>query len=71
MIEAALRLIDAGPGARVVVAHADAPAVAASVAGRLRDRARAEMQSFDVLEAGPVIATHAGPAAVGVFVLPG
>ena len=71
MIEAAVRVIDAAPGARVAIAHADAPALAASVAARLRDRIREPLQALDIIEAGPVIATHAGPDAVGIFALPG
>jgi len=71
MIDAALRTIDEGPGARVCVAHANAPALAATIAARLRERITQPLHSLDVIEAGPVIATHAGPDAVGIFVLPG
>ena len=71
MIAAATRVINQASGARVVVAHANAPAVAASVAERVRARATQPVHSFDVVEAGPVIATHAGPDAIGVVVLPG
>jgi DegV family protein with EDD domain len=71
MIAAALRAIDAAPNARVAVAHADAPAIAHAVADRLRAGSTQPLHSLDILEAGPVIATHAGLAAVGVFVLPG
>ena len=71
MIDAAARVIDAAPGARVCIAHADAPTLAATVAERLRDRIRAPLQALDIIEAGPVIATHAGPDAVGIFALPG
>ena len=71
MLAAALRVIDAGPGARVCIAHADALARAEAVAARLRERIAQPVHSLDVIEAGPVIATHAGPDAVGIFVLPG
>jgi DegV family protein with EDD domain len=71
MIAAALRTIDAAPNARVAVAHADAPALAQTIAGRLRAATTQPIHSLDILEAGPVIATHAGLDAVGVFVLPG
>jgi DegV family protein with EDD domain len=71
MIDAALRTIEAGPGARVVIAHAEAPDVAAAVAARLRERITQPVHALDVIEAGPAIATHAGAGAVGIFVLPG
>ncbi len=70
MIAAAARTIDAAPGARVCIAHANAPALAASVEERLRARITRPPHALDVVEAGPVIATHAGPDAVGIFVLP-
>jgi DegV family protein with EDD domain len=71
MIDAALRAIDAAPGARICVAHADAPEPAATIAARLRERMTQPVHALDVIEAGPVIATHAGPDALGIFVLPG
>jgi len=71
MIDAALRAIDAAPGARICVAHADAPAPAATIVARLRERMTQPVHALDVIEAGPVIATHAGPDALGIFVLPG
>jgi DegV family protein with EDD domain len=71
MVDAALRAIEAGPGARVCIAHADAPALAATIATRVRERITQPVHSLDVIEAGPVIATHAGLDAVGIFVLPG
>jgi fatty acid-binding protein DegV len=52
------------------VIHTHAEALAADVARRLRAKIAADVQSFDVFEAGPVIGTHAGPGAVGIFVLP-
>ncbi len=71
MIAAALKLVDAAPNARVIVAHADAPGLAQTVAERVRTEAKQPLHTLEVVEAGPVIATHAGPGAVGVFVLPG
>jgi DegV family protein with EDD domain len=71
MIDAALRVIDLAPGARVCIAHANAPALAATIEARVRERITQPVYSLDVMEAGPVIATHAGPDAVGIFVLPG
>jgi DegV family protein with EDD domain len=70
MLESALRIANAAAGARVCVIHARALDVAAKLAERLRERITTELRSFDVFEAGPVIGTHAGPGAVGIFVLP-
>jgi DegV family protein with EDD domain len=70
MVEAAARDANAADGARVCVIHARAPELAATLAARLRERVVTAPRSFDVFEAGPVIGTHAGPGAVGIFVLP-
>jgi DegV family protein with EDD domain len=70
MIDAAARDANAAGAARVCVIHTHAEALAADVARRLRAKIAADVQSFDVFEAGPVIGTHAGPGAVGIFVLP-
>ncbi len=42
----------------------------ASVLERVRAKITTANASFELLEAGPVIGTHAGPGAVGIFVLP-
>ncbi len=53
---------------RFLVMHTNAPQLAASVAARLRERlAGVEPKMLEVLEAGPVIATHGGQGAVGIF----
>jgi DegV family protein with EDD domain len=70
MVAAAARTANATPDARVCVIHTRAPERAAALAARLRERIVADLRSFDVFEAGPVIGTHAGPGAVGIFVLP-
>jgi DegV family protein with EDD domain len=70
MVAAASRDANAGRGARVCVIHTRAPELAATLAGRLRERIVTDVHSFDVFEAGPVIGTHAGPGAAGIFVLP-
>jgi DegV family protein with EDD domain len=70
MIAAASRDANAGPGARVCVIHTRAADVAAAIGMRLQQRITAELRSFDIFEAGPVIGTHAGSGAVGIFVLP-
>jgi DegV family protein with EDD domain len=70
MLAAAVRDADDADGARVCVVHARAPDVAATLAVRFRGAVRRALRSLDVIEAGPVIATHAGPGAVAIFVLP-
>ena len=70
MIASAARDANAADGARVSVIHTRAPELAASIAGRLRERITTATVSFDVFEAGPVIGTHAGTGAAGIFVLP-
>ncbi len=70
MIAAASRTANAAPDARVCVIHTRAPELATALAARLRERIVTDLRSFDVFEAGPVIGTHAGPGAVGIFVLP-
>jgi DegV family protein with EDD domain len=70
MIASAARDANAADGARVCVIHTRAPELAASIADRLRERIVTATASFDVFEAGPVIGTHAGAGAAGIFVLP-
>jgi len=70
MVAAASRDANAAPGARACVIHTRAAELAATLASRLQERIVTDLRSFDVLEAGPVIGTHAGPGAVGIFVLP-
>jgi DegV family protein with EDD domain len=71
VVAAVADVVDAAPGARVAVMHADAPAAARVFADELRARITQPLHALDILEAGPAIATHSGPDAVGVFVLPG
>jgi DegV family protein with EDD domain len=70
MIASAERDINAADGARVIVGHAGTPDVGAALAARLQARITTRLRSFHLLEAGPVIGAHAGPGAVGIFVLP-
>jgi DegV family protein with EDD domain len=70
MIAAAARDANAADGARVCVIHTRAHALASDLAQRLRAKIITDLHSFEVFEAGPVIGTHAGPGAVGIFVLP-
>jgi DegV family protein with EDD domain len=70
MIAAAARDANAADGARVCVIHTRAPQIASDLAARLRAAIATRLHSFDEFEAGPAIGTHAGPGAVGIFVLP-
>jgi DegV family protein with EDD domain len=55
--------------ARFLVMHTNARALASGIAARLRERIDGrEPQMPGILEAGPVIATHGGSGAVGIFV---
>lgn len=67
MIEAALRSVSESRYARLMVMHTKAPALAQRVAATLEGRLPGAPRSLEIVEAGPVIAAHAGPGAVGVF----
>lgn len=68
MIELALKNINDIANARFLVMHTNAPQLAADILERLRARlGGVTPKMLDILEAGPVIATHGGPGAVGVF----
>lgn len=71
MVEAAAAEANKADGARVCVMHSHAAEDAARVADRLRAAIATKPHSFETLEAGPVIGTHAGRGAVGLFVIPG
>ncbi len=58
--------------ARFLVMRTNAPDLAAAAAAKLRERlAGVEPAGLEIWEAGPVIATHGGPGAVGVFAVQG
>jgi len=58
--------------AQFIVMHTNAPALAEAAERRLRERLDGEQPArLEIWEAGPVIATHGGPGAVGVFVARG
>lgn len=65
MIDLSLEHISNSEQARFLVMHTNAPELAEDIMQRLRTRTGGK--SFDILEAGPVIATHGGPGAVGIF----
>lgn len=64
-------LLEAAPApqrARFLVIHTNAPELAGAVAAKLRSRLHGvEPVQLEIWEAGPVIATHGGPGAIGVF----
>lgn len=53
--------------ARLMVMHTKAPDIAQRLADRLLEKLPSPPKSIELLEAGPVIATHAGAGAVGIF----
>lgn len=69
MIDLALAAVTDVSQARFLVMHTDAPHLADNAMTQLRARLDgAQPRLLDILEAGPVIATHAGPGAVGIAV---
>lgn len=69
MLDLAIKAAHDPSTARFLVMHTNAPDLAKDVLERLRTRLNgAQPRMFEILEAGPVIATHAGSGAVGVFV---
>jgi DegV family protein with EDD domain len=56
--------------ARFLVVHTNAPHLAAAAMTKLRERLDGVTpRTLEIWEAGPVIATHGGPGAVGAFVV--
>ncbi|MGD0966714.1 MAG: DegV family protein [Candidatus Aquilonibacter sp.] len=69
MVDLALAAVTDVSKARFLVMHTDAPPLAEGVMEQLRARLDGvQPRLLDILEAGPVIATHAGPGAVGICV---
>ncbi|MBV8368167.1 MAG: DegV family protein [Candidatus Eremiobacteraeota bacterium] len=71
MVDAAAAEANKADGARVCVIHSHAADEAARVVAKLREKITTKPFAFEQLEAGPVLGTHAGQGAVGVFVIPG
>jgi fatty acid kinase fatty acid binding subunit len=71
MIDAAATEANKANGARVCVIHANTAELAGGVVAKLRAKITTAPRTFEQLEAGPVIGTHAGEGAVGIFVIPG
>lgn len=68
MLDLAMKAVTDVEKARFLVMHTNAPQLAENALGKLRDRlGSAQPRLLEILEAGPVIATHAGAGAVGVF----
>lgn len=68
MIDLALKNITDASNARFLVMHTNAPELASNILERLRGRLDGKTpKMIGILEAGPVIATHGGPGAVGIF----
>ena len=67
MIDSIIESIPDPAQARVMVMHTKAPEVAQHVKARLLERLGTTPKYLQLLEAGPVIATHAGAGAVGIF----
>lgn len=71
MVEAAAAEANKADGARICVIHSHAPETAADLVAKLQAKLTKTPFAFERLEAGPVLGTHAGQGAVGIFVIPG
>ncbi len=68
MIELALKAVSDLSKARFMVMHTNAPQLAENASAKLRARFDGvQPRMLETLEAGPAIAVHAGPGAVGIF----
>ncbi|GAC1418318.1 MAG: DegV family protein [Candidatus Velthaea sp.] len=70
MIASAIGVLAGGEGAYLCVIHANAPELARSVLDRIMAGITGTPAYVGNFEVGPVIATHAGAGACGVFVIP-
>jgi DegV family protein with EDD domain len=69
MLDLAMKAAPDVPKARFLVMHTNAPELAREALEKLKLRFNgAQPRMLEIQEAGPVIATHAGPGAVGIFV---
>lgn len=71
MLDLLLRDVVEPSKARFLALHTRAPQLAEGAAARLRERLGGEPAFLEVWEAGPVIATHGGEGAVGMFLAQG
>jgi fatty acid-binding protein DegV len=68
MIDLAIKSVSDIGASRFVVMHTHAPQLAETARAKLESRFNgARPRMLEILEAGPAIAVHAGPGAVGVF----
>lgn len=68
MLDLTVKNVPHAERGRFLVMHTNAPELAADIAARLTARlGGVAPAALDILEAGPVIGTHAGPGAVGIF----
>ncbi|MEO7040128.1 MAG: DegV family protein [Candidatus Elarobacter sp.] len=70
-VDAAAAEANKADGARVCVIHSHTAEEASRAASRLRAKITTVPALFEQLEAGPVLGTHAGQGAIGIFVIPG
>ncbi len=71
IIASTLREIGDVARARIQVMHSHAPELAGVLLERLRERLDAAPLTLGLADAGPVIATHAGQGAIGIFSIAG
>jgi DegV family protein with EDD domain len=71
MLDLVLAATPEPAAARFLVMHTNAPELAEKTAAKLGERLGGTApRMLEIWEAGPVIATHGGPGAVGIFVAP-
>jgi DegV family protein with EDD domain len=70
-VDAAAAEANKADGARVCVIHSHAADEAGRVVTKMREKITTKPAAFEQFEAGPVIGTHAGQGAIGIFVIPG
>ncbi|HEY1655301.1 MAG TPA: DegV family protein [Candidatus Tumulicola sp.] len=72
MLDLILQAAPEPAAARFVVIHTNAPQLAETIAAKLRERlGGVDPARLEIWEAGPVIATHGGPGAIGTFAVQG
>jgi DegV family protein with EDD domain len=71
MVDSTVGNVGSGEGARIAIIHTNVPDLAATLRDRIAAGLTGTPSYFEIVEAGPAIATHAGPGAVGIFSIPG
>jgi DegV family protein with EDD domain len=71
MIDASAAIANEADGARICVIHSHTSEEANRVVAALGAKVVTAPAQFELLEAGPVLGTHAGQGAIGIFVIPG